>query len=694
MAVAAARHPAATPPGRRAARPANGVTPPGSTPQRPLLEVLEELQPPGDPAGYEYMAEIGCGSEGNVLSARQVGQAHAQLAIKVVRLSSPAIRKHVCQELQIGLGVLREEREGDEDVTGLRYLVSFHDWYPGVGGVDREVHMVLERCEFQLDEMLRTVQDARATYERQRRMSASMPVRINPFLHRFAEAEVVCVLLHVLRALAVLNGRRVIHRDVKAENILWQSNRDGHQDFRGFGHGSYKLCDFGVARRFAEGTAMVCAEKVVVGTLWTIAPEVLCMESYGPNCDIWSLGCVLWEMMFLDKPFHSSELLALQTGKVQNPWASLTPGAKVDSARHLRSRCVYDARLVSVVADLCLQRPSRRPDATALLRHPLVHELAELHGYCGPPLPGPDPWDPASPTSTGTPRGSCSPARDCARRFSKGSLRVRATGESPGRSGRRGSGPLSPKGCESPSARGRRGSNPLSPKASSKSASPARSLRGRRSLTGIHVAPPTDTAPSPAASASPKEPLSPTPSPKMNRWKELQITGKLFADALRQYKATGDLPVYRLLDHAEIASTHLVRTGSETSLSRPADSPTGADAQSASPFAQSGVLSPGVPSPGARSEAEWAPSVSPTLSPLLEGPRERSETNASLPDEPRPSSGRPPPPADAPAALEGAAGEFPGPRPPATPPLLRAPAPSIPSPLQQGAMTLARLTKH
>ena len=41
-----------------------------------------------------------------------------------------------------------------------------------------------------------------------------------------------------------------------------------------------------------------------------------------------SLGCVLWEMMFLEKPFHSSELLALQTGKVQDPWSVLSAGTK------------------------------------------------------------------------------------------------------------------------------------------------------------------------------------------------------------------------------------------------------------------------------------------------------------------------------------------------------------------------------
>merc|ERR1719428_1363212 len=163
-------------------------------------------------------------------------------------------------------------------------------------------------------------------------------------------------MIHVLRALAALNAQRVIHRDIKAENILWTWGH-GQQDFP-YAHGVYKLCDFGVARRFAD--EMVCSEKVVVGTLWTIAPEVLQMEAYGPNCDIWSLGCVLWEMMFLEKPFHSSELLALQTGKVQDPWSVLSAGTKVDGARHRHLRSIYDSRLVTLVTDAMLARPEKR----------------------------------------------------------------------------------------------------------------------------------------------------------------------------------------------------------------------------------------------------------------------------------------------------------------------------------------------
>lgn len=349
------------------------------------------LQPAGDSREYEYLAEIGCGSEGNVVSAKR-GQEN--VAIKVVRLTSQAIRKHVQAELQIGFGCLKEDAEDPR----LKHMVEFKDWFPGQGGADREIHMVLERCEFQLDELLRTVQDCRASYERLRRQLGQ---RHNPYVHRVAEGEIVLVLLHMLRALSALNDRNVVHRDVKAENILW-SNQRGENELN-FDHGVYKLCDFGVAKRFAK-TPLVSSEKVVVGTLWTIAPEVLRLENYSETCDVWSLGCVLWELMFLEKPFHSSELLSLQTGKV---WKEeLKPGAKLEG-RQLKD--IYNPHLSSVV-DLMFLPASKRPTCKQLLAHPLVHELLQLHGYKGP-LPEPEipkaPVGPLSPLS----RSNSSPTR-------------------------------------------------------------------------------------------------------------------------------------------------------------------------------------------------------------------------------------------------------------------------------------------
>lgn len=451
-------------------------------PTRTLQEILTELGPPGQPADYQYKKEIGCGSEGNVLSA--TWKDGGDVAVKVVRVASASMRKHVTAELQIGLGLL-PSIDGGAD-----HLAKFHCWYPGIGGIEREVHMVLEICEFSLDEFLRTAEEVRACYERHRRMSGR--AGLNSWTHRMAEGEIVLLMLHMLRALALLNENKVMHRDVKAENILWQEVRHQRSDFPS-PHGVYKLCDFGVARRFGEGEKLVCSEKVVVGTLWTTAPEVLQMEAYTENCDVWSLGCVLWEMMYLQKPFRSSELLALQTGKLMDK-GGLKPGGKEFGGRVLKN--IYDPLLQQVV-DLMLQPARKRPAAHDLLRHPLVHQLLESQHYCGPPLPAVEWPDMPSPTSSA---------------------------------------------CVSPTAADRR-----TPKRSTLMSTPLLRLP-RTSPKRAEAAELSPTSASTTASSTPAR-------EEREARVALAMTGMLYFDAVQQYRSCGELPVYKLMEREREPAT-------------------------------------------------------------------------------------------------------------------------------------------
>nr|XP_018670897.2 serine/threonine-protein kinase Nek11-like [Ciona intestinalis] len=90
---------------------------------------------------------------------------------------------------------------------------------------------------------------------------------------------------HMLIALEYLHSKNVLHRDLKPANVLLVGN-------------DAKLCDFGISRQLqhTQQLAMTCN----VGTFTYTSPEMFKGLPYGPKSDIWSLGCVFYELVKLD----------------------------------------------------------------------------------------------------------------------------------------------------------------------------------------------------------------------------------------------------------------------------------------------------------------------------------------------------------------------------------------------------------
>mmetsp|Transcript_75930 Transcript_75930/g.210805 ORF Transcript_75930/g.210805 Transcript_75930/m.210805 type:complete len:431 (+) Transcript_75930:175-1467(+) len=96
----------------------------------------------------------------------------------------------------------------------------------------------------------------------------------------------------VLRGMKYVHSAQVIHRDLKPRNLLVNSNCD------------LKICDFGLARVRFSDKEWVCPMTEYVCTRWYRAPEVLCAwTDYSGAIDIWSIGCILAEMLNRVPPF-------------------------------------------------------------------------------------------------------------------------------------------------------------------------------------------------------------------------------------------------------------------------------------------------------------------------------------------------------------------------------------------------------
>jgi cell division control protein CDC15 len=90
----------------------------------------------------------------------------------------------------------------------------------------------------------------------------------------------------VLRGLEYLHARNVIHRDIKGANIL--TTREG----------VVKVADFGVATKLEDGGLNNNNSNAFAGTPYWMAPEVIEMQPYVTTaCDIWSLGCTVFELL-------------------------------------------------------------------------------------------------------------------------------------------------------------------------------------------------------------------------------------------------------------------------------------------------------------------------------------------------------------------------------------------------------------
>ncbi|XP_055710475.1 serine/threonine-protein kinase fused [Phlebotomus papatasi] len=100
----------------------------------------------------------------------------------------------------------------------------------------------------------------------------------------------------LVSALYYLHSHRILHRDLKPQNIL--IDREEHA----------KLCDFGLARNMTIGTHVLTSIK---GTPLYMAPEIMLEKPYDHLADLWSLGCIIYECLAGQPPFCTNNIVQL-----------------------------------------------------------------------------------------------------------------------------------------------------------------------------------------------------------------------------------------------------------------------------------------------------------------------------------------------------------------------------------------------
>ena len=113
---------------------------------------------------------------------------------------------------------------------------------------------------------------------------------------RFAEAQLWQWLIQVCEGLQHLHSRRILHRDIKPANVFVGAD------------GDLRIGDLGLGRQMGPTSNFA---KSAVGTPLYFSPELCQEKEYNEKSDVWTLGCLLFELANLRPPFIATNQLAL-----------------------------------------------------------------------------------------------------------------------------------------------------------------------------------------------------------------------------------------------------------------------------------------------------------------------------------------------------------------------------------------------
>ncbi|MEV8376099.1 serine/threonine-protein kinase [Kribbella sp. NPDC056861] len=144
------------------------------------------------------------------------------------------------------------------------------------------------------------------------------------------------IIAQAAEGLAAAHQQGVVHRDIKPSNLLMTAD------------GTIKVADFGIACFLSDGPEEPAKNGGILGTSYYVAPERAAAGPVGPAADIYSLGCVLYQLLTGDPPFVADT----PTGVLRQHLV----GVPVRPARLERGFRHYLMRMLA-------KSPADRPDA-------------------------------------------------------------------------------------------------------------------------------------------------------------------------------------------------------------------------------------------------------------------------------------------------------------------------------------------
>ena len=165
----------------------------------------------------------------------------------------------------------------------------------------------------------------------------------------FEESKIWSTLIQILEGLKYLHKSDIIHRDLKSANIFLTKK------------GGVKIGDLNVSKIIGKSMAIT-----QTGTPYYASPEIWNDHPYDYKCDIWSAGCIIYEMAALKMPFRGTSMQMLYNNVMKGDFDPIPSK--------------YSKDLMEIIKLILIKNPKQRPSAEDLLKNRIIAQKMEKLG--------------------------------------------------------------------------------------------------------------------------------------------------------------------------------------------------------------------------------------------------------------------------------------------------------------------------